>query len=151
MLSHFPTIMLAVLMNSEFLMKSNSTLVRYKLGMEFVLNRKKKKIPNIDFDLSQNILFYKNLVRLDHPSFVIFSSYYLKKLNILEALGEIDFEMEDILSDNNIISVIDNFVTKIQRNISKDFGIKLKLLDTYVKSSIFLVIERTSSNFSSKI
>ncbi|KAL7630491.1 UNVERIFIED_CONTAM: hypothetical protein RMT77_019330 [Armadillidium vulgare] len=115
--------------------------------MEFVLNRKKKKIPNIDFDLSQNILFYKNLVRLDHPSFVIFSSYYLKKLNIFEALGEIDFEMEDILSDNNVISVIENFVTKIQRNISKDFGIKLKLLDTYVKSSIFLVIERTVSFF----
>ncbi|KAL7631074.1 UNVERIFIED_CONTAM: hypothetical protein RMT77_018615 [Armadillidium vulgare] len=102
-----------------------------------------RKFPNIDFDLSQNLLRYNHLARLDYYSLILFSSYLMKELDILDELKEIDFEMQDILLDKKVIWVIDAFLAKIRRKISEHFIFKVEILETYLQSTMRLVLERT--------
>ncbi|KAL7630492.1 UNVERIFIED_CONTAM: hypothetical protein RMT77_019331 [Armadillidium vulgare] len=108
----------------------------------------KRKFPKIHYDLSQNFLLYKKLQRLDHLSLILCSSYYMKKLNILEKLKEIDFGMEDILSNNKVIRVIDDLVREIGMIIFLDLQLlvlKVELSESYLKSTISSVLEQTIS------
>lgn len=99
-----------------------------------------KEFPEISYSLEQNFLPDKKLVRLEHRSLILSASYCLKKLDILKALEEIDFKIDDILSDEKIIGLIDDWVTSIVREVSKHINEKFKLLELSIAKPIHLVV-----------
>ncbi|KAL7631075.1 UNVERIFIED_CONTAM: hypothetical protein RMT77_018616 [Armadillidium vulgare] len=103
------------------------------------------EFPDILYDMKENFILYRELVRLDLYSIILSTSYYLKRLNILTELDKIDFEKEDVLSDSKIICLIQGWLKIILDKVLEIADSRLKLLKTHVAFTIELVLVQAIS------